>query len=144
MDWEHVGEATLSDGHVTLPSMPSEPGIYQWIFTHDGQARHYVGEAHNLSKRFDGYRTPGRTRSTNLRMRARAERVISSGGTVEILRATRIRLVVDGRTVEHPDLASEFARCFIENAALVSLLASDRTVVNGKGYGAFRPDGVLD
>jgi hypothetical protein len=79
-------------------------------------------------------------------MHQRAVRVLEAGGTVAIQRAADIQFVVDGEAEANasPDLESEFARKFVENAAVISLLASGCAVVNGRGYGHFRSDGLLD
>jgi len=134
LDWELCGQVTVSGEALTTPSLPSAPGVYQWVFRHAGHERRYVGEAANLSRRFQHYRTPGPSQTTNLRMNQRAKRVIANRGSVEIMLATKIRLVVDGAT-SSPDLNSPFVRRFVENAALLSLVASNCGIVNGAGYG---------
>jgi hypothetical protein len=140
--WDHAGEVSMTGPTLVTPTMPTTPGVYQWVFRHEGRERRYVGEAVNLARRFAHYRSPGPSQATNLRMKDRAIRVLSADGAIEILTAVSARFVVDGTAVE-PDLASPFARRFIENAALVALLASKCDVVNGEGYGDLRADEVL-
>ncbi len=72
-------------------------------------------------------------------MNERAKRVITNGGSIEIMLALNVRFVVDGVS-SSPDLSSPFARKFIENAALLSLIASNSGVVNGLGYGELTND----
>ena len=140
--WEVAGAITLDGGELAMPPLPDEPGVYQWVFRHDGRERRYVGEAANLRERFVAYRLAGTDRSTNGRMNARARRVLASGGEVAVLTATDARLERDGRP--HPlDLGSKHGRCLVENAALVEVLAAVGEVVNDKGYGKLREDPVL-
>lgn len=142
MSWQSVGEVALDGDTLVVPEMPTSPGIYQWVFRHDGRERRYVGEAVNLRRRFAHYRSPGPSQTTNHRMRDRVRRVLGAGGTVDLLQVKDAEFVVDGQPAK-PDLHSPFARRFLENAALVALLASRCEVVNGEGYGELRTDEVL-
>jgi hypothetical protein len=140
--WSSAGEVELRADQLALPPLPDEPGVYQWVFRHDGRERRYVGEAATLRRRFQHYRTPGPTQSTNLRMRERAIRVLEAGGSIELLVATDVRFVRDGEL--HPaDLSSKHARCLVENAALIDVLADVGELVNDKGYGLLSDDPVL-
>jgi len=143
MDWESVGQVTLVDQGVRMPALQTGPGVYQWVFRHGGLTRHYVGEVMNLSRRFAHYRNPGPSQSTNQRMKERVLRVLGAGGTAEILLATNIQFTVGGESSE-PDLSLPFARCFVENAALVALITEEAEIVNGKGYGTIGPGDILN
>jgi hypothetical protein len=68
-----------------MPALLPSPGVYQWVFRHDGRERRYVGEAENLRRRFAKYTAPGPSQSTNLRMRERERRVCDAGGSIELL-----------------------------------------------------------
>lgn len=140
--WRSAGEVVLDGGGLRMPALPDEPGVYQWVLRHDGRERRYVGEAERLRQRFRGYRTPGSSQVTNLRMKERALRVLEAGGSVEILLAVDVRFVLDGEAHE-ADLSSPHARRLVENAALVSLLAEMGELVNDKGYGSLQEDPVL-
>lgn len=125
-----------------MPGLPDKPGVYQWVFRHDGRERRYVGEAANLRQRFESYRQPGGGASTNRRMNDRARRVLDAGGDVTLLTATSVRLQRD-RQPQPVDLGSKHVRCLLENATLVHVLADMGELVNDCGYGTLRDDPVL-
>jgi len=141
-EWMSMGDVSLVGGDLVMPPLPEAPAVYQWVFRHDGRERRYVGEAALLRRRFNHYRRPGPSQSTNLRMRERALRVLEARGTIEILVAHDVSFVRDGEAVV-ADLSSKHARCLVENAALVDQLAVMGELVNDKGYGALRDDPVL-
>lgn len=141
-EWVSAGAVSLVEGEIVMPALPEEPSIYQWVFRHDRRERRYVGEAERLRRRFRHYRKPGPSQSTNLRMRERAIRVLEADGSIELLLATNVEFVRDGEP--HPvDLASKHARCLVENAALIDVLADLGELVNDKGYGTLLDDPVL-
>lgn len=140
--WRSAGDVTEDAGELVMPPLPDAPGVYQWILRHEGRERRYVGEADRLRRRFHHYRRPGPSQSTNLRMRDRALRVLGAGGSIELIIATEARLTLDGK-VRPADLSSKHARCLVENAALVHLLAAMGELVNDKGYGLLREDPIL-
>lgn len=142
LDWEGVGEVSIGATSLTFPDVPKEPGIYKFVLHHTGRERLYVGEAVNLARRFQHYATPGVSQTTNLRMRDRAIRVGAAGGTMTVFIARNI-VIKSGGSFVSPDLDSEFARRFIENAVLVAALADGLDVVNGQGYGPLRHDEIL-
>jgi hypothetical protein len=141
-DWKSVGSIEVDDDGLRTPSLLTEPGIYLILYRHAGRERRYVGEAANLQRRFAHYRRPGPSQQTNLRMNDRCRRVSAAGGSIELHLAVDVQLVVDGRTLD-ADLGSEFVRRFVENAALIEVLATTGEVVNGKGYGELTLDEVL-
>lgn len=140
--WAEAGPVRLVDGMLQMPVLPEDAGVYQWVFRHGDRERRYVGEAASLRGRFQQYRTPGRRQSTNLRMNDRARRVLEAGGTVVVLTTTDVTVVRGVRRSEL-DLSSKHARCLVENAALVDLLASAGEIINNRGNGELRNDPVL-
>ena len=141
-DWSSAGHVEISGDGLVMPSLPDVPGIYQWVLRHEGRERRYVGEADRLRRRFAHYRRPGTSQVTNIRMNERAIRILGAGGSVELLFATDARVQVDG-VWQPADLTSKHARCLVENATLVHLLAEMGELANDKGYGDLREDPVL-
>lgn len=141
-EWTSAGPVVGVGDELKMPPLPTEPGIYQWLLQHDGRERRYVGEADNLRRRFNHYRRPGPSQSTNVRMNERARRVLEAGGRIELLLATDVRFSRDGVT-EPADLSSKHARCLVENATLVDLLAAVGELINDKGYGTLVDDPIL-
>jgi hypothetical protein len=141
-NWERAGSVELDGGELVMPSLPDVPGVYQWALHHEGRERRYVGEAERLRRRFHHYRKPGPSQSTNLKMRARAIRVLEVGGSIELLLATDVQFVRDGQSYP-ADLSSKHARCLVENAALIDVLATVGELINDKGYGLLIEDPIL-
>lgn len=140
--WEVAGQVSRVAAGLQIPPLPDAPGVYQWVFAHEGRERRYVGEAANLRERFESYRRPRAADGTNSRMRDRALRVLEAGGEVELLVAVEVRIGREG-VGRSADLSSKHVRCLVENAALIDLLASAGELVNDKGYGTLRDDPVL-
>lgn len=140
--WTEAGPVVLLDGRLKMPPLSAEPGVYQWVLRHAGRERRYVGEAENLARRFQHYRTPGPSQTTNLRMNDRARRVLEAGGEVIVLIASSSTIIRMDAS-EPADLRSKHVRCLIENATLVDVLAEIGQVINDRGYGDLRDDPIL-
>ena len=62
LEWEfrRVGDVKLDSGRLKFPTVGSSPGIYRFTLTDPGgSVQVYVGEADQLARRFQHYRTPG-------------------------------------------------------------------------------------
>jgi len=139
--WIEAGPVVLLDDRLKMPALPAEPGVYQWVLSHAGRERRYVGEAENLARRFQQYRTPGPSQGTNQRMNKRARRVLEAGGEIMVLVAST---TITRAGASHPaDLRSKHVRCLIENAALVDVMAEVGQVINDRGYGDLSNDPIL-
>lgn len=139
--WTSAGQVRPAPDGIEVPELPERPGIYQWVFRHDGRERRYVGEAANLHTRFAAYEHVAEGRSTDRRMNDRAARVLNDGGEVEILVAEGVQVLASAIPFE--DLAHVHVRRLVENAVLVEMLAGMGEVINDKGYGSLREDPVL-
>jgi hypothetical protein len=62
--WRELGAIRLDAAKLVFPSAPEVPGLYRFDFGD----RIYVGETDRLRRRFQGYRTPGPTQTTNIRL----------------------------------------------------------------------------
>ncbi len=101
----------------------------------------YIGEADDLKRRMQHYRTPGPTQPTNRRLNDELRRVLTANGRVEVSIATDARLEIDG----HKALANmrhKAYRVLAEHAALVSAieLASDAVINLVRETGPKRSD----
>jgi hypothetical protein len=141
-DWSDLGAPVVDHSGVRFPQLHREPGIYRITVDVDADQRVYIGETDNLQRRFAGYRAPGRTQTTNVRMNERLRRVASAGGTSRVDVMTAIRLSVDGVDVD-PDLGSPFVRRYLENAALIEEMGRHGELINGRGYGTHRRHPIL-
>jgi hypothetical protein len=71
-DWCPIGKVSLdAHGKLRFPAAPSAPGLYRFSIHSASRDSAYVGETDNVQRRFQGYRTPGVTQSTNIRIRQR-------------------------------------------------------------------------
>jgi len=99
-----------------MPALGSRPGIYRFVISdgRTGAIRHYIGESSNLASRMSGYRNPGPTQHTNIRLNSLQLSTLDSGGTVEA------SVVLDasfaGQALE---LGTKPARLLVESAALL-------------------------
>jgi hypothetical protein len=122
LEWRSVGTVELGgDDSLRFPSMPVEPGIYRFAVSGRERSAVYIGEADNLKRRMQHYRTPGPTQPTNRRLNDELRRVLTADGRVDISIATNARLEIDG----HHALANmrhKAHRVLAEHAALASAI----------------------
>ena len=99
-------EATL------FPAALRRFGLYRFRFRGNGLDRHCVGETDELQRRFQQYRTPGRSQQTNIGMNAEFRAHPAAGRNIEV------DIVAGGEPVR-ADLADKAIRRLPERAALV-------------------------
>ncbi|MGY1592240.1 hypothetical protein ACI79D_09720 [Geodermatophilus sp. SYSU D00708] len=134
--WCAAGRVLLDEsGTPAFPSLPETPGLYRLDFTRTGpeRPRIYVGEAADLRRRANGYRTPGHAQQTNLRVNALLRDHIGSGDAVELSIATEAVARV-GQGPDRPlDLTRKANRLLAENAALLALHDSGAVDIENLG-----------
>lgn len=134
IDWQEAGPVTVDEGSaLSFPDAPVGGGLYRFVFRLGERSRVYVGETWNFGKRFYAYRKPGRSQTTNQRMKDRFLRIAAESGSSTIEIATRVEVRAGGEQIE-VDLDNVLLRRLIENAALVSALSRGEEVVNEKGF----------
>lgn len=131
LEWRIMGPVELDgNGSLRFPAMPIEPGIYRFALSGRERSSVYIGEADNLKRRMQHYRTPGPTQPTNRRLNAELRRVLVADGRVEVSVATDARLEVDGHKAS-ANMRHKAYRVLAEHAALVSAIeVSSDTVIN--------------
>ena len=96
--WSRLGPVRRdADGELLFPSTGYVPGVYRFRVVGDGPERHYVGEASELRRRFQQYRTPGSSQRTNLRLNKLFRDHLEGGGQVDVDVAESVQLGSDGR-----------------------------------------------
>lgn len=71
--WAPIGPVELDPGgKLAFPRASSSPGLYRFTLELAGRTTVYIGEADNLTRRFQHYRTPGSRQETNVRQRSYA------------------------------------------------------------------------
>ena len=133
LEWEsrRVGDVTLDSGRLRFPTVGSCPGIYRFTLTDPaGSVQVYVGEADQLARRFQYYRTPGASQPTNVRLNGLGMTALTRGGSmsVEIVTAAEV-ISADGDRVP-VDLSWKAARVMVEAAALLHARAAGSRLLN--------------
>jgi hypothetical protein len=123
--WTEVGRVVLIEEKLRFPVVPDVPGIYRFELGD----RWYIGEADRLRRRFQHYRTPGPTQSTNLRLNALMRQLLADSADIVVSTITSVTVEIDGHALP-VDLAHKEARLLVESAALVAARASGRFVEN--------------
>ena len=123
--WRDVGHVNIDCDRLLFPVVPEAPGVYR--FTLDGGV--YFGETDRLKRRFQHYRTPGPSQSTNIRLNAKMRELVEAGGRVEVSIITDAELAVQG--IRQPlDLGHKAGRLLIESAAITTGQLSGLTLLN--------------
>jgi hypothetical protein len=123
--WREVGAIRLDGAKLVFPSAPETPGLYRFDFGD----RIYIGETDRLRRRFQHYRTPGSTQTTNIRLNALMGEVLAVPGTAVVSVITEATVKIDGVWSEL-DLNHRSARLLLENAALTEARMAGTSVVN--------------
>ncbi len=127
--WCGAGAVALAGGKLAMPTLGARPGIYRFVIS-DGQTgavRHYVGESSNLASRMNGYRNPGPTQHTNIRLNTLLLSTLKAGGTVDA--SVVLEANFAGQALE---LGSKSARLLVESAALLVARSAGIAVENLK------------
>ena len=129
--WQPLGPVQAEDnGMLLFPVAPRRPGLYRFRLSGNGGARHYVGETDELRRRFQNYRTPGKSQQTNLRMNAEFRGHLTAGGRIGVdIVIGQIAVLAAGEPVE-VNLAGKAMRRLLEHAALVDEAAAGTTLLN--------------
>lgn len=126
-DWEPAGGLSL-DARVGLlfPVLPAAPRLYRfWIESADPRPGVYVGEATDLRRRMQHYRTPGPSQATNLRVNALVKEAVLGGAVVTVSIATRATLRRDAGDLESLDLGRRTGRLIAEQLAIAAAALED-------------------
>lgn len=121
MAWYELGRLTCSeDGVLQIPDAPACAGLYRFRLIGDASARHYIGEAADLRRRFAHYRNPGPTQATNLRLNKLIRDHLGGGGQALLDIATGGIALSIGDAPLQADLYDKATRRLLEHAALVA------------------------
>lgn len=123
--WREVGHIQAEVGKLQFPRVSETPGVYRFTL---GRTI-YIGEADRLRRRFQHYRTPGPTQTTNVRLNTLMLRLLEEGGVVAVCIVTSAWIEVEGRR-SPLDLGHKAARLLIENAALTAARLGGASVEN--------------
>ncbi|MGO8976324.1 MAG: hypothetical protein ACLQNV_22725 [Steroidobacteraceae bacterium] len=130
-EWSALARVGLDpQGKLAFPRAPSQPGLYRFEFDGAKGRQEYIGETDTLDRRFQHYRTPGPSQSTNIRLNALMREVINSNGTVGVsIIVDGASVTMDGRT-RSPRMQSKLDRVLLEHAAIYAAREAGISVVN--------------
>jgi len=122
--WRDAGRVEIGpDGKLVFPELPGVPGIYRFLSRDRQGSSVYIGEAEDLKRRMQHYRTPGPRQLTNLRLHRRIRDVLEGVGSVEVATATDATLDLDERPLPL-DISKKAFRRLLESAALAHALGT--------------------
>jgi hypothetical protein len=125
-EWVPIGQVGLEAGRLVFPPLATAPGLYRFVFEPGtGQRRVYIGEASDLARRAQHYRTPGASQRTNVRVNAELRAAIDRGERVEVSVIVVARLELDGIPVPGFDMSRKTSRLIVENAAMAEVLSRE-------------------
>lgn len=123
--WHELGNIALEERKLRFPDAPDAPGIYRF----DLADRVYIGETDRLRRRFQHYRTPGSSQTTNLRLNALMLPLLNARSRIAVCIVTTAQVEIDA-VVEPLDLSQKAARLLVEGAALTAARVARQTVEN--------------
>ncbi len=121
MSWTTLGAiATDGNGKLVFPVAPHSPAIYRFTIRMAGKERRYVGEAVDVARRFQNYRTPGPTQQTSQRINEILTAAMGVGAEITVAAVLPdAALFNQNGTQRSADLNSKVIRCLFENAAIL-------------------------
>lgn len=96
-DWQQVGHISLDDSdRLVFPLLPTTPGLYRfWVKDADERTGVYIGEAADMRRRMQQYRSPGIKQATNRRLNERLKTEIRGGSVATVSIVTDVVLTLD-------------------------------------------------
>lgn len=129
-NWCRLGSLELDTKNmIVFPRTPIGPAVYRFKLSSRSEHAYYFGETEEVSRRFQHYRTPGRTQRTNQWLNLRMRECLSDGGSVGI------NVLCDGQFIfndghRETDLSCKFTRRLLENVVIVMEKRSGLIVLN--------------
>ena len=130
-DWIPVGSVSLdANGRLKFPHAPKFPGLYQFKLIQSPTPHLYTGQADNLARRMQHYRTPGKSQQTNIRLNRLMIDTLTDGGRISV------SIITSGATVDisgnrRPiDLNSKLERVLLEHVAISVAIETGAIILN--------------
>ena len=128
--WDHLGRIDYDKAErLAFPSIPNGPGLYRFRLR-GSEEQHYIGEADDLRRRFQQFRTPGKGQPTNNRINSEIRTVLDGGDRVEVdIAVAKLRVAVN-ETLFPVDLYDKAMRVLLEHAALIAAASVGTPLLN--------------
>lgn len=135
LEWRDAGDISLdADGSVRFPRLPALPGLYRmtFLFGEGARPRIYIGETDGLRRRFNHYRRPGPSQTTNVRLNKALKDHLGKALTANLAVAPLATIAIGtSGPAQQLDLTRKAARLLAESAALVAAqLAAEAEIEN--------------
>jgi hypothetical protein len=130
-EWVKVGPVWIDLlCKLKFPIVPSNPGLYRFEIEDQRGAKEYIGETDLLDRRFQHYRTPGPTQSTNIRLNLLMLETLKANGSVSVSIITdRANFVMDGRA-SRARMQNKPERVLLEHAAIYIAREAGKSLIN--------------
>lgn len=129
--WRPIGAVTLdAGGRLIFPKPPRRPGVYRFLLERAERRSVYIGETDDLERRFQHYRTPGRTQRTNQYLNALMRRTLAEGDAVSVAIIVDTAWLRMDSEERRADFSVKAKRVLVEQAALVSTNARGAELLN--------------
>lgn len=115
--WKPLGQITFKSSRLRFPNAPIGPGLYRFRFEGAENARVYIGESKNVSRRFGNYARPGPSQVTNIRLNAAMTDHLDEDGLINV--DTCFEVLFGHPKAKKVNLGDKAARRMAENAAIV-------------------------
>lgn len=123
--WRPAGVLGLRGGLPAFSPLPNDPGLSRLTFEwSDRPAGVYIGEAVELKRRGQHYRTPGKREKTSQRVNKELIAALSARVQVSIAVITKAELILDDASPVPLDLERKTSRLIVENAAMAAVIAA--------------------
>ena len=121
LEWAPLGRVLLdAGGKLHFPTPPPMAGLYRFRIRLAESEERYVGEADDLRRRFQHYRTPGPSQATNVRLNERLSRALSHGAELAVGIVVDSAWIRRDKGLEQADLSLKAVRRLFESLALVA------------------------
>jgi|SRR6185437_15790675 len=130
-EWTSLGRVRIDDGgRLAFPRASARPGVYVLAFDREEGRAVYIGETDQIDRRFQHYRTPGPSQSTNIRLNALMREGLLAGSGVSVSTLSDSAIIrINGRA-QAVNLSNAVQRILLENAALLVAHTDGATVLN--------------
>lgn len=121
INWNPLGAVSWDPNKKKLvfPVIEKVPGLYRFWIRHNDQQSFYIGESSNLKRRFNNYRSCGKTQATSIRISKMLENALLAGAEISVSIVTE-KAWLEGQT-EPLDLSSKTIRCMLENLTILTI-----------------------
>jgi hypothetical protein len=121
LHWKPLGSVFIDSGtRLCFPAVASVSGLYRFRVRHaeGGEAR-YIGEAEILSRRFQHYRTPGKSQETNIRINRFLADALSQKAEISVSIVTDTAWIIKTEHKQKVDFSNKAVRRLFENFAQI-------------------------